>query len=186
MPKGLKRYYGEGHLHFITCSCYRRRMLLGTPSRRGLFLCILEQVRRRYRFQVVGYVVMPEHFHLLIGEPEEGDPSRVMQVLKQRVARQLLARRGRPRSRAQLRLWDEAGPEGEHFWQHRFYDFNVWSRRKRIEKLRYMHRNPVKRGLVASPDLWRWSSFRCYTYGESGPVQVDPWPVAQPMGVAGG
>jgi len=53
------------------------------------------------------------------------------------------------------------------------YDFNVWSAKKRIEKLRYMHRNPVKRGLVASPELWRWSSFRYYAYGEPGPVAVN-------------
>ena len=45
------------------------------------------------------------------------------------------------------------------FWQARFYDFNVWTERKRIEKLRYIHRNPVERGLVSSPEQWRWSSF---------------------------
>jgi putative transposase len=64
-------------------------------------------------------------------------------------------------------------------WQKRFYDFNVWSERKRIEKLRYMHRNPVKRGLVEQPEQWRWSSHRAYFYGEEGPVRVNfqEWPV---------
>ena len=57
-------------------------------------------------------------------------------------------------------------------WHHRFYDFNVWSERKGVEKLRYMHRNPVKRGLVEAPDLWRWSSFRSYAYQEPGLVKV--------------
>jgi hypothetical protein len=57
-------------------------------------------------------------------------------------------------------------------WQKRFYDFNVWSERKRVEKLRYMHRNPVKRGLVERPEQWKWSSFRAYLYGETGPVRV--------------
>ena len=52
-------------------------------------------------------------------------------------------------------------------WQPRFYDFNVWTERKRIEKLRYMHCNPVKRGLVAEPEQWRWSSFRYYKYPRS-------------------
>ena len=77
-----KRYYGAGHLHFITCSCYRRQPLLGSARRRDLFLTALEQVRRRYRFVVVGYVVMPEHIHLLVSEPEEKNPSTVMQALK--------------------------------------------------------------------------------------------------------
>ena len=59
------------------------------------------------------------------------------------------------------------------FWQARFYDFNVWTTKKRVEKLRYMHRNPVKRGLVNSPEEWRWSSYRFYLLGEAGPVRVN-------------
>ena len=77
MTKGLVRYYGTGHLHFITCSCYRRQPQLHTARRRDLFLRILEQTRRKYRFVVHGYVVMPEHFHLLITEPERGHPARL-------------------------------------------------------------------------------------------------------------
>jgi len=74
MRRNLKRYYGAGHLHFITCSCYRRQPVLGTPRRRDLLLTVLEQVRRRYEFVVVGYVVMPEHIHLLISEPQKKNP----------------------------------------------------------------------------------------------------------------
>ena len=68
-------------------------------------------------------------------------------------------------------------PIPQHVWQKRFYDFNVWTEKKRVEKLRYMHRNPVKRGLVASPELWRWSSFRAYLLGETGSVSVNDWEV---------
>ena len=134
--------------------------MLGTARRREVFLTVLEQVRRRYRFVVEGYVVMPEHVHMLISEPERGTLATVMQVLKQRIARRLLPRR-RP---GQARLWDEE----EHFWQKRYYDFNVWSGRKQIEKLQYMHRNPVRRGLVETPEMWAWSSFREYALGEPG------------------
>jgi putative transposase len=70
MPTNLHRYYGAGHLHFITTSCYQRRPLLGTPQNRNLFLEVMERVRRRYGFVVVGYVVMPDHVHLLFSEPE--------------------------------------------------------------------------------------------------------------------
>jgi len=96
----LRRYYGNRHLHFITCSCHRRQPWPGSPSRRNQFLRVLEQVRLRYRFVVVGYVVMPEHIHLLISEPEKGTPSTVMQLLKQRFARQVLKqiRRGQSSS----------------------------------------------------------------------------------------
>ncbi len=74
MPWSLKRYYGAG-LHFITSSCYRRLPFLGNPRRRTVFRDLLEETRQRYSFVVVGYVVMPEHVHLLIGEPEKGTPS---------------------------------------------------------------------------------------------------------------
>jgi putative transposase len=58
-------------------------------------------------------------------------------------------------------------------WQPRFYDFNVWTEDKRIEKLSYMHRNPVTCGLVVEPQQWRWSSFRSYAFGEVGLVQIN-------------
>ena len=70
MPWGLKRHYGTGGLHFITWSCYRRRPLLDTEPTRDLLLNVLEVMRERYRFGVVGYVVMPEHVHILISEPQ--------------------------------------------------------------------------------------------------------------------
>ena len=174
MPWNLKRYYGAGDLHFLTCSCYRRQPLLGTARRRELFLTVLELVRLRYQFVVLGYVVMPEHFHLLISEPQERTPSTVMQALKLGFARRVLAEAKRRRNPAQANLFDHSP---QHLWQKRFYDFNVRTKRKRIEKLRNMHRNPVKRGLAASPELWHWSSFRAYAFGEDGPVRVNEWQV---------
>ena len=141
MPWGLRRYQHAHHLHFITFSCYRRQQLLD-PRARRLFEQALEAARRRYGFYVVGYVAMPEHVHLLLSEPEQGTLATALQAIKQSVARRLVKR--------------------GHFWQARYYDFNVWSEHKRIEKLRYIHRNPVTRELVANPEDWPWSSFRHY------------------------
>ena len=166
MTAGLKRYYLQGSLHFITFSCYRRLPYLGTVARRNLFLRILEQARRRYQFALLGYVIMPEHVHLLMTMPSVGDPSVVMKVVKERLTRWL-------RKREVL-----AG----QMWQKRFYDFNVCTEKKRVEKLRYMHRNPVKRGLVSTPEQWDWSSFRAYLNGEKGLVEVNPRPWAFKVG----
>jgi putative transposase len=180
VPKLLQRCYGAGDLHFITCSCYQRQPRLATASRRDLFLTVLERVRRRYRFVVMGYVVMPEHFHLLICEPRVGNPSTVMQGLKLGFARRLLGEM----ARAQVSKSARPGAPGfvasgfkasSHVWSPRFYDFNVYTERKRVEKLRYIHRNPVERGLVVEADQWLWSSFRSYAYGEIGLVRVNDW-----------
>ena len=180
MPSGLQRFYGRGDLHFVTASCYRRLAFLGTPARRDLLLQVLELVRQRYRFVIVAYVVMPEHFHLLMSEPSEVSPSLVIQALKLGVARRIISaqRRGEQRDgKPELPL---PHPPGSRRWQTRFNDFNVWSGRKRGEKIRYIHRNPVRRGLVESPEQWPWSSFRAYAYGEPGVVRVNDWTVLKP------
>ena len=168
MPKGLIRIYGQGDWHFITCSCYRRLPFLGSAEQRDVFLTVLEQTRKKYQFVVAGYVVMPEHIHLLVGEPKVANPSRVMQVLKQRVSLQCRARART--AKQQQSIFSERLPPA--FWQPRSYDFNVRTKKKYIEKLNYIHMNPVRRGLVESPELWPWSSFRHYWYGEEGPVKV--------------
>ena len=151
MRNPLKRYYGQGHLHFITFSCYRRRPLLGTARARNCFVRILGQVRCKKNFLLLGFVVMPEHVHLLLSEPIGGSPSEVLQVLKQRVSRALRKRpRKPPASQLSLKFAEHRQVE-KHFWQRRFYDFNIWSSKKLREKLEYMHANPVKRRLVLHP-----------------------------------
>jgi REP-associated tyrosine transposase len=155
MPWGLTRYQETRQLHFITFTCYHRAPLLDTEKARSAFVYALETVRRWYGFYVVGYVVMPDHVHLLMSEPERRTLALSLQMVKQMVSRKL--RTGKRRA----------------FWQARYYDFNVWSESKRVEKLRYMHRNPVTRGLVASPEDWAWSSFRHYVTGEDGVVEIE-------------
>src|SRR5262245_46444095 len=167
MPRGLIRIHGGGNLHFITTSCYRREPLLGSARARDVFLEIFEQVRKSYGFEVIGYVVMPEHVHILISEPKRKTIPIVMQVLKQRVNRRFFRR---SRSSSQCELWEAPG---RHFWQPRSHDFNVYSDRKVAEKLHYMHQNPVRRGLVPSPELWRWSSYRAFAFGEEGVVKLN-------------
>ena len=134
---------------------------LATPPARDLFLEMLEATRRRYQFTVSGYVVMPEHVHLLVGEPKRSTLDKSIQALKQTVAVRLLKKR------------PKVAGEERHFWTTRYHDFNVSNEPKRVEKLRYLHRNPVVRGLVEKPEDWIWSSFRHYASGLVGPVEIE-------------
>jgi putative transposase len=158
MPWRLVRFQQSGTLHFITFSCYRRQPFFDTAHARRTFEHSLEQTRRSYRFDVIGYVVMPEHIHLLVSEPERATLSRAIQALKQSVSQKLNGHHGR-------------------FWQTRYYDFNVGTPQKRVEKLKYIYRNPVHRGLVERSEDWPWSSYRHYALGEVGTVQIES-PVA--------
>ena len=172
MRNPLRRYYGCGDLHFITFSCYRRRPFLGTRDARDVFVRILDEVRVRHGFLLVGFVVMPEHVHLLISEPRRGDPSKSLQVLKQKVSRTLRKRRRRAVGQLALPFAQEE-ENSKAFWQRRFYDFNVWSSKKLKEKLDYMHGNPMQRRLVEHPKDWPWSSWWHYAKGEEGVIRID-------------
>jgi putative transposase len=181
MTEGLHRFYGGRDLHFLTFSCHKRQPFFNNADRCDLFLQVLERVRRRYRLVVLGYVVMPEHIHLLLSEPQRATLSTAIQALKLGIVRSLPisdegAAAPTPMSRKNSETWGTPvhhSLPSQHFWQARFYDFNVWTEKKRIEKLRYIHRNPVAQGLVASPEQWRWSSFRWYSSGEVGPVRIN-------------
>src|ERR1700742_2651904 len=107
----LERRQEDGDVHFVTFSCFNRCGYLGDPAVRDLFEDSLQKVHTRYGFDVVGYVVMPEHVHLLVGEPGRGLLAGALQGLKLSVARRV---RTRP------------------FWLPRYYDFNVLTEAKRL------------------------------------------------------
>jgi putative transposase len=155
MPTGLVRYQQSGQFHFLTFSCYERQPLLSCEGAYNIFESELEKVRRRYDLVVAGYVLMPEHVHLLVGEPRVSSLAAALQVLKQQTSKAI----------------KKAGEV--QFWQRRYYDFNVYTKAKTVEKLKYMHRNPVRSGLVSRPEEWRWSSFRHYSTGEIGVVEIE-------------
>ena len=150
---GLERRQVGGDLHFVTFSCFHRLGYLKDPTARDLFEEALARMCRCYQCDVFGYVVMPEHVHLLLSEPEKALLGVALQALKISVSKRS---KERP------------------FWQARYYDFNVFTISKRIEKLDYMHCNPVTRELVRRPQDWPWSSYLFYEKGEAGLIPIDP------------
>ena len=152
MPWSLKRYQESAQSHFLTFSCYQRQPKFQESRLRDLFLKCLDQTRVRFQLLVYGFVVMPEHVHLLVSEPDRDQLALAVQSLKLAVAKRLPA---------------------PPFWQKRYYDHNVRSYQSFQDKLDYIHANPVVRGLVQQPGDWRWSSFRHYALGEFGNVEIE-------------
>ncbi|HWR17854.1 MAG TPA: transposase, partial [Terriglobales bacterium] len=152
MPSGLRRYHYSGQSHFLTFSCYRREQRFDTAATYDLFLTCLENMRVNFGVCVYGYVVMPEHVHLLVSEPERQTLGDAMHYLKLSFTKRL--REGR-------------------FWQDRGYDRNVRNAEEFAVKLGYIHNNPVKRGLVKAADDWKWSSFRHYAFRQVGVVEIE-------------
>jgi putative transposase len=154
MPTGLKRFQRAESLHFITFSCFHRHPLLEAEAAKNTVDAVLEQIRKRHQARIYAYVLMPEHMHLLINEPPSILLAQFLKAVKQVTSRKL------------------RGP-GEKFWQDRYYDSNVHGEKARSAVIRYIHRNPVTRGLVAEPEGWAWSSFRHYATGLAGTVEIE-------------
>jgi putative transposase len=160
MTRYLERFQTSGQSHFVTFSCYHRLPNLADCRIRDEFLITLESERKRCGARVYGFVVMPEHVHLLVSEPARGKIADFIRSMKVSMAK-----------RAPILV---AGlEEDEPFWQPRYYDRNIRSYSDFLEKLRYIHRNPVKRGLCLGPEQWQWSSFRHYATGESCLVEIE-------------
>jgi putative transposase len=183
MPQDLRRFHHSAQSHFLTFSCYRRQPKFDTPNSFDLFVVTLEEMRRRFLMRIYGYVVMPEHVHLLVSEPGRVPEPTVPQVR----VRSLDANPGPNHSETPVTLADAMhflklafakrlrGQNGAEtsFWQKRYYDRNVRDEHDFKVKLRYLHRNPVKRGLVQDPADWKWSSYRHYALREVGPVEIE-------------
>jgi putative transposase len=154
MPYGLKRFQKAETLHFITFSCIHRLPFLEAAAAKETFEFVLEQTRSRHQARVYAYVLMPEHIHLLINEPPLILVAQFLKALKQITSRKLRGDR-------------------QQFWQDRYFDANIHGETARSEVIRYIHQNPVKRGLVASPEQYRWSSFNHYATGIRGVVEIE-------------
>jgi len=154
MPSRLKRFHASEQSHFITFCSWHRRKVLSDPGSKSTFEAGLERVRCDFQLRVYGYVVMPEHVHILLSEPHRATLADAIKSLKQGVSRRLIG-------------------DFPHFWQRRYYDFNVRNHEQFVEKLRYIHRNPVRKGLCARPEDWQWSSFRHYATGWEGIVEIE-------------
>jgi putative transposase len=162
MPKHRDTVYGKGHLHLISCSCYQHQPKLGQEKHRDVFVRLLEEVRVKFRFAVVGYVVMPGHFRLLMREPEIDTTANAVEVLQARYRRR----------------YNSSARSDEQVWESRLSDAHVLGAEAVAGRLSSMHHEPVKAGLVPIPEDWRWSSARAYAGLPEGVVTVEQFAAA--------
>jgi putative transposase len=166
MPKHQEAIYGKGHLHLIFCSCFQRLPKLGQEKHRDVFVRLLEELRVKFRFGVIGYVVMPDHFRLLMREPEVDTAAHAIEVLEARYRRR----------------YNSSARSDEQVWESRFSDTHILGSEATVGTLTSMHQEPVKGGLAASPEDWCWSSARAYRGLPEGVVTMDVFVAAARQG----
>lgn len=187
MPTRLHRYDIPGHTHFWTFSTYRRLTFFWHDDIKQVAIDGLRHLQLKFNICLVGYVIMPEHIHILIYPHPQGDPnplpiSILLHAFKRKAGQEV--KKILKQFVRDDRLWAEPIREwinaDKPFFQTRGYDFNIETHDKLIEKLNYCHKNPLARGLVMDAANWRWSSYRYYELCDHSVLKMDwdkSWPI---------
>jgi len=164
----LKHYDHDGRARFITFCTHRRLPLLTNNKYREIIITAIRRAREEKGFRLLGYVIMPEHGHLVMVPRLDSEVGDIIGEIKMQSATAILdlIKGGRQSASQSLTVFRN-GIKKSVFWQRRCYDHNCRSDKEVWETVSYCHNNPVKRGLVSSPEKWIWSSFRWYE-GDSG------------------
>jgi putative transposase len=177
--KRRKTFNEPGHAHELTFSTYRRLKLLRSERTCLWFLEALNKARKKHRFHIWAYVIMPEHVHVLIWPLEEKyDMAKILQSIKEGPSKRAKAylKKHNPAYLSKLRVTWPSGRIEHRFWQQGGgYDRNMFSRAVIRAAIDYIHANPIRGGFVENPEDWKWSS-ASWHLGKGGPLEVDPLP----------
>ncbi len=167
-----RRYELPNQARYFTCSCYQRLPLFEGNHAKHEFVSALSRARERHGFLLLAWVLMPEHFHVIVvPDLPDSTVTHILTSLKASVARRVLKQLRRANDPILGQLTSSRGTT--HFWQRGGgYDRNVRSTSDLEEKVRYIHENPVRRGLVTRPEDWEWSSARWFDTSE-GLIDID-------------
>ena len=158
----LRHWDDFGTARFVTFSCFYRQPHLERPGAKQILIEEIARARDKHNFKLIGYVLMPEHVHLVLLPPDGMSLGLVIREIKSRSAKRYFA-------------VSQIAPATSKrvFWQRRCYDHNCRSIDSVREKVRYCHQNPVKRGLVDEAKDWEWSSYNWYRGRQDVPLSVD-------------
>ncbi len=190
MPSNLRRYDEPGHIHFLTLSCYLRLTFFHNDALKQVAIDGLHKTRAKHNICLIGYVIMPDHVHLILYPHKRCDPMPIPISIIIKSFKQHVGFHGRQRllelQEKYGKLWSPAVDDWSRsqppksIWMKRGYDFNITRQETLHEKLNYCHRNPITANLVPSAADWKWSSYRFYEHDDRSVVSMDwdgAWPI---------
>lgn len=175
-----RKYDLENHVHYLTGVVNKRmRLFQKHPGCCQIFLENLNFYRNRLGFKFLGYVIMPEHYHLLIMPSSKSEISKILMVLKGYSAKNIIEFlrnediKFLDKFKLPVNKTKRKKDSKYRIFKPDDYDFNIFTQEKLIEKLNYMHNNPVKRGLVEGPTNYFYSSARSYELNDDSFIEID-------------
>jgi putative transposase len=160
MPK-LRHYDNLNTARFVTFSCYHSRKYFDKPEIYNLFIEHLKLLRNKHGFKLYGYVIMPDHVHMVLYPQPDTKMGYLIRELKSKMAREYFSK------------YCKNNSDNNVFWQKRCYDHNCRTPEIVVEKINYCHNNPVRAGLTSEPSEWEWSSYNWYTGKNDVPIVMD-------------
>lgn len=158
----------------MTFCTHRKLPVLTNRVFRDIMIETIDEIRNLYDIVLLGYVVMPEHIHLVVVPPIETKLGPVIGELKRISAKRIHDILASSKSPLLERFHAiRRGVDRFALWQIRCYDHNCRTWESILEKVNYCHNNPVKRGLVRSPEDWEWSSYRWFSGKREGCLKID-------------
>ncbi len=175
MSSKYTRYNIPGNAHELTFSCYKRQPFLKNETVKDLLATAINNASNKHLFDIWAYVFMPEHIHLLIYTQEEHySISNILKSIKLSVSKKVISRL-RKKNLQYLKYMRTGLKQPEYrFWQDSGgYDRNYITPKEILKQIKYIHNNPIRRGLVDDPTEWKWSSAGLWLKGEDGPVAIN-------------
>lgn len=153
----MKHFYLESHAYFVTTVTYQRQNIFAGDDNCDILIKVLQFYRERIHFSIFGYVILPDHFHAIIQVPEDKSISTIMRGIKRSSAFQINQNLNR------------RGP----VWQAGYYEHVIRSTRDLKARLDYIHKNPLKTGVVKELEKYKYSSYRSYYFNDDSIFAVD-------------
>lgn len=173
--KCCHRFNIPGHAHELTFSCYHNKPFLLSERIRIYLVDSIIAGREKYKFDLWAYVFMPDHVHLLICPIEtQYSISEILLSIKQPVSRRTIGFLKANNHSGLKHLATGQKTRPYRFWQKGGgYDRNITKVETLIEAVRYIHNNPVRKGLVEMPEQWYYSSAANWQKSRQGPIPID-------------
>ena len=173
----LPRFHIEGHIYYITTVVYNRLPIFTRPSFVIPLIDSLNFYRYKQEFKLLGYVIMPDHIHLIIWPFGKSTVSNIMRDYKKFTSTRIIRQAEVEDITEWITAFEQAGEEtgrsDNKVWQDSYWDENVYTERFLLQKLNYVHHNPLRAGLVERLGDYPYSSYRNYELGEEWLIEID-------------
>jgi putative transposase len=166
-----------GHIYYITTNVYKRLPIFTSPTFVLPIYDSLNYYRYKQSYKLLGYVIMPDHLHLLIWLYGKASVAEIMRDFKTYTAKRII-RQAEVEDKAEwlyhfANAGKETGRSDNKVWQDHYWDVNVYTEQFLRQKLNYIHRNPLRADLVKNAEDYRYSSYRNYVFDEEWFIEID-------------